>query len=125
MANRDFKDVQSNYRDVKEVHLKVSIGATGAPTLDSFSAGYASIVRNGTGDYTITMAEGYSGFLNGLITYLDSTTADFLFQWDSINDSTSAFGFRCIGADGSTAVEDPANGSTLYITLWLRNSSVK
>lgn len=125
MANRTFQNVQSNYREVKEIHLKVSIGATGAPTIDTFSGGYASIARNSTGDYTITMEEGYSGFLNGLISYSDSTTADFVFQWDSIDDTNSAYGFRCIGADGSTALEDPASGSTLYITLWLRNSSVK
>ena len=110
---------------MKEIHLKVSIGATGAPTLDSFSAGYASIVRNSAGDYTVTMSEGYSGFLNGLVTYLDTTNADFVFQWDAINDTTSAYSFRCIGADGSPVAEDPASGSTLYITLWLRNSSVK
>ena len=125
MANRDFKDVQSNYRETKEIHLQVAIGGTGAPTMDSFGAGYASIARNGTGDYTITMAEGYSGFLNGHISYLSTTNADFVIQWDSIYDSTSAYGFRMLGADGTPVAEDPANGSTLYITLWLRNSSVK
>lgn len=125
MANRDFKDVQSNYRDVKCIHLKVDIGATGAPTMDSFGAGYASIVRNGTGDYTVTMTEGYSGFLNGHVSYLSTTNTDFVIQWDSIDDSTSAYGFRMLGADGTPVPEDPANGSTLYITLWLRNSSVK
>lgn len=125
MANRDFKTTQSNYREVKEIHLKVSIGATGAPTIDSFAGSYASIVRNGTGDYTITMAEGYSGFLNGHIAYLDTTNTDFVIQWDSIDDANSAYGFRMLGADGTPAPEDPADGSTLYITLWLRNSSVK
>lgn len=125
MANRTFQDVQSNYREVKEVHMSVAIGSSGAPTIDTFGGSYASIVRNTTGNYTITMAEGYSGFLNGLVTYSHGTTADFIFQWKSISDSSSAYNFICIGADGSTALEDPASGSTLYITLWLRNSSVK
>lgn len=125
MANRDFKDVQSNYRDVKEIHLQVSIGATGAPTIDSFGGSFASIARNSTGDYTITMNEKYSGFLNGHISYFSTTNADFVIQWDDIDNANGEYGFRMLGADGTPAPEDPANGSTLYITLWLRNSSVK
>lgn len=125
MANRDFKDVQSNYREVKEIHLKVDIGATGAPTMDSFGAQYATIARNSTGDYTITLVENFSGFLNGHVSYFDDTNADFVIQWDDIDDANGEYGFRMLGADGTPAPEDPASGSVLYITLWLRNSSVK
>lgn len=125
MANRDFKDVQSNYREVKEIHLRVAIGAAGAPTIDSFGASFASIARNSAGDYTITMTEKYSGFLNGVVTYADTTNTDLVVMWDDIDDTNGEYGFRLIGADGTPAPEDPANGSTLYITLWLRNSSVE
>ena len=55
MANRDFKDFQAAEREVKRLYMKATIGATGAPTLVAAdSLGIKTIVRNTTGDYTVT-----------------------------------------------------------------------
>jgi len=123
MANRDFKDVQSNYREVKDVYLKVAIGATGAPTIDTFSGGYASIARNSAGDYTITMVDGYEDLVGFDVTLLSTTDTDLTFHLDAVGfPSAKTVGFRCQTAGTPT---DPGSGDTLYIQLSLRNSSQK
>ena len=123
MANRDFKDVQSNYREVKDVYLKVAIGATGAPTIDTFSGGYASIARNSAGDYTITMVDGYEDLVDAGFRLLSTTNQEMYFQLDAVGfPSARTVGFRCLTG---TTPTDPASGSTLYIKLSLRNSSQK
>ncbi len=52
--------------EVWELFLKISIGATGAPTIvtaNGFSKGLASIVRNNAGDYTLTLTQTWNQFL--------------------------------------------------------------
>jgi len=123
MANRDYKTVQSNLREVKDVYLEVSIGATGAPTMETFSGGYASIARNSAGDYTLTMSDGYEALVGFEVTLLSTTSTDLTFQLDSVGfPSARTVGFRCLTG---TTPTDPGDGDTLYICLHLRNSSQK
>lgn len=67
MANRYFKSQFSYSFLAKLVHLymRVTIGAAGAPTLDTAnSKGIKSIVQNGTGDYTVTLQDKYIRLLS-------------------------------------------------------------
>jgi hypothetical protein len=132
MANSYFWGVQSRSREVKMVHGKVAIGATGAPTLDTAaSLGIASITRDNAGLYTVTLAQKFPYFLNAHISLLDDGISQNVgFQLISEDvDGAKEIKFRCVAAtDASTttlvATELPS-GCTLYITLLLQNTSVR
>jgi hypothetical protein len=114
------------------IHGKVAIGSTGAPTLDTAaSLGIASIVRDNTGLYTVTLAQKFPYFLNAHISLLDDGIAQNTgFQLISEGvASTKEIKFRCVAATNSStttliAAELPS-GCTLYLTFLLQNTSVR
>lgn len=123
MANRDFKTTQSNVRELKQISLTVSIGAAGAPTMDNFSSGYASIVRDGAGEYTVTFVDKYSSFHGvSIMGDLGAAGEDLTFPVTSMSIPNSTISFDCLTAAAET---DPSDGSTLYINAWFSNSSAK
>jgi hypothetical protein len=132
MANSYFWGVQSRMREVKMVHGKAAIGATGAPTLDtSASLGIASIVRDNAGLYTVTLSQKFPYFLNAHVMLLDDGISQNVgFQLISEDvDGAKEIKFRCVAAtDASTttlvATELP-DGCTLYFTFLLQNTSVR
>lgn len=129
---------QSSKREVKEVFAKVSIGATGAPTLVS-SEGVASIVRNSAGNYTITLRKKYRNFVSANVCHLEADAENLNFQFLAEDvDGAKTVSFLCkkivetaatsySDPDYTTTITstvtptDPSSGSILYISLNLQN----
>jgi hypothetical protein len=123
MANAMFWDTQSRLREIKMVHLKVAIGASGAPTIDAdASLGVASISRTSAGLYRITLADKYTSLIDMQVSHLGSSIQDLTKQIkaETVN-STKLIDLWTL--TGATAT-DPASGTILYATILLKNSSV-
>jgi hypothetical protein len=118
-----FKDAGHKEVGVVTLFMRADIGATGAPTIDTAaSKGIASIARDDTGDYTITLSEAYTSLLGASIMSLEA--GDTEFNWSiSAVDVSSAKTVSISNLPGGTAT-DPDDGSDLYVTLHLKNSSV-
>jgi hypothetical protein len=123
MANRNFHRVQSLAREVKSLYGKVSIGASGAPTLSvNDSIGITSISRDSAGVYIVTLDDKYNAFLQVSIMMLEATAEDLTFQVESeAVATTKIIKFQCKAADAET---DPSNGSVLLLKIDLKNTSV-
>ena len=123
MANRSFHRVQSLAREAKHLYAYVSIGATGAPTLDTNkSIGVASITRDSAGVYIITLDDKYNNLLFFDAMMLEATAEDITFQVESEDvDGAKTIQFQCKAADTET---DPSDGSVLLIKIEVKNSSV-
>jgi hypothetical protein len=132
MANSYFWGTQSRLREVKMLHAKIAIGATGAPTLDAqASLGIASVARTAAGKYTITLAQKYPYFLNLHAMLLDdgvSQGGQFQVLAEDV-DGAKTIDIACLAATNSStttlvATELP-DGATLYVTILLQNTSVR
>lgn len=123
MANRNFHRVQSLAREVKTVYGRVSIGASGAPTLDtSNSIGVASVTRDSAGVYVVTLDDKYNALLHADIMMVEATAEDITFQVETEAVSTAkTIQFQCKAAAVET---DPSDGSILLLKFDLKNSSV-
>lgn len=123
MASRNFHRVQSLAREVKSVYAYVSIGASGAPTLDSNkSVGVTSITRDSAGVYVVTLDDKYNNLLFFNVQMLEATAEDITFQVESEAVATSkTIQFQCKAAAVET---DPSDGSVLLIKIDLKNTSV-
>jgi hypothetical protein len=117
---RNFNSKEAN---VTMLFLRADIGATGAPTIDTAnSKGIASISRTAAGDYTITLDEAYPIFLNAHITTLEA--GDTEMNWGvTAQDVASAKTIQISNLPGGTPT-DPDDGSDLFVTIILKNSSV-
>jgi len=131
MANVMFWDTQSRQRELKMVHLKAAIGATGAPTLDATaSLGVASIARTSAGLYRITLTDKYTSLvaIHGMqLLATISQNVSFQIKAETVA-TTKLVDLWCLAAtDADTttlAATEVADGSTLYLTLLLKNTSV-
>lgn len=123
MANRNFHRVQSLAREVKTVYGRVSIGASGAPTLDtSNSIGVASVTRDSAGVYVVTLEDKYNALLHAQIQLLEATAEDLTFQIESEDvASAKTVQIQCKAAAVET---DPSDGSVLLLKFDLKNTSV-
>jgi len=123
MANRSFHRVQSLAREAKHLYAKVSIGATGAPTLQTNdSIGVESVTRDSAGVYIITLDDKYNSLLFCDVMQLESTAEDLTFQVESEAVATDkTIQLQCKAAATET---DPSDGSTLLIRIDVKNSSV-
>jgi hypothetical protein len=124
MANRNFHRLQSLTREVKVLHAKVAIGASGAPTLDADnSVGVASVTRDSAGVYIVTLDDKYNALVGFDVKQIFATAEDLTFQIESEAVATSkTVQFQCKAAAVET---DPSDGSTLLIKLELKNTSVR
>jgi hypothetical protein len=121
LANRVFNKRQSLEREVKDLYAKVAIGGTGAPTLTT-GYGLASIVRNGAGDYTVTLSDKYSSLKHFEAIHLSSSAQDLQFQLHS-EDVIGAKTIRFLCLTGATPT-DPASGKVLLLKIEVKNTSV-
>jgi hypothetical protein len=130
MAHRNF--TQFHYaleRMPVELYAQVAIGATGTPTLSvANSKGIASMVRNSTGNYTITLQDGYNRLM----------LADCLIQNATGIPAGVSMGLVTTGSDVTTSgggtlkvqfstggsATELASGDTLYLNIVLSNSSL-
>lgn len=131
MANVMFWDTQSRQRELKMVHLKVAIGATGAPTLNATaSLGVASIERTSAGLYKITLTDKYTSLVAIHAMQMHSSiTQNVKFQIkDETVATTKIVNLWCLAATNSStttlAATELTDGCTLYLTLLLKNTSV-
>jgi hypothetical protein len=96
-------------------------GTAGSPTLTT-GWGVASVVRNGTGDFTLTLADKYTALRNARAIHSSSTAQDIRVQV-AAESVASAKTVQVLCTTGATVV-DPANGTVLYVKLELKNTSV-
>ena len=120
MANRNFNSRQSLEKAVKDLYAKVTIGASGAPTLVS-PVGIASIARNSAGNYTLTLQDKYMSLKFFRVTFLDDAAQDLNVQILAEDVAVAkTVQFVCQAAAVAT---DPQSGQTLLIKLELKNTS--
>jgi len=123
MANRNFNRKQALEKEVKEIYARITIAATGAPTLVAAdSKGVASIVRDSAGLYTLTLSDSYNKLLHASVDVRTPTAENI--KVNLVTESVASaktVQFRCV-AIGVAA--DPASGDMLYISLQLKNSTV-
>lgn len=121
MANRNWQRRQALEHEVKDLYARVTIGASGAPTLVS-PAGIASISRTSAGLYVLTLQDNYASlkFFNGV--HQNSSAEDLNFQI-SAEDVLSAktITFRTLAGAVAT---DPANGDVLLLKIEVKNTTV-
>jgi hypothetical protein len=134
MANRMFNRIQALDKELKIIQGQFTVAGTGAPTLvENKSPGIKSIARSAGGDYALTLgtpggdSDIYPHFYNSMISYQKSTahggTVGFHFQIKSSTvNSDGVLNFFTLDKDG--AVADPPTGSTIHVTMILKNSNV-
>ena len=126
MANQMFNQFHfSPIPMLTSIFAKISIGASGAPTLvttGGLSKYVASVVRNDEGDYTITLNDTYKYFLGMRGSFVASggasapdvsVSAESVATAKTINFLTQAGGVNT----------DPASGEILYLEILLKNST--
>ena len=131
MANVMFWDTQSRQRELKMVHLKVAIGATGAPTLDATaSLGVAAIERTSAGLYKITLTDKYNSLVavHGMQLHASiSQHSKFQLKSETVA-TTKIINLWALAATNSStttlAATELDDGCTVYLTFLLKNTSV-
>ena len=123
MASRNFQRMQSLTKEVKHLHVKVAIGASGAPTIDdNIKMGVASVVRDSAGVYEITLDDKYVALVDVSVMQIAAAAEDISFQVES---DTVAVDKKLKIQCKTAAVEtDPSDGSVLLIKIALKNTSV-
>lgn len=133
MANAYLAQFRYSYeKNVTDIFLNVTIGATGAPTLNTSalasSKGVVSITRNGVGEYTILLKQPWIKLLNCDATVQNAT---------GIGTSSAAIGIVSGGTNvssvsaptvqiqfsGAGAAVELASGSVVYLQITVSNSS--
>lgn len=139
MANRLMANRQYSFeRDIKTLFAHVTIGATGAPTLDGpNSLGVLSITRGTAGLYTVTFGTSVNG-VNTLDTYFQFVqmamdvknatgvviTATFgIKSIDVSNPALCSITFQTLGGVNSIVATDPASGDELFLMFKFSDSS--
>ena len=134
MANRYFKQPTYSFeQSTVRINGRFVVGSTGAVTAGTVKGGGVSgIVRNGTGDYTVTLADKYNKLLSfkaylvsasgnsgiAAVELYNATPANF--QSDFLTNNT--FSFKTLDYAGSAA--NPTSGGYLYFEVIVRNSNV-
>jgi hypothetical protein len=131
MANAMFWTTQSRQRELKMVHAKIAIGASGAPTLNAAaSLGVASVTRTSAGLYQLTLSNKYNSLVAVEAVLLNSSISQHTKIQLKAEDVASAktVDFWTLAPTNSSTTTliatDPTNGATLYLTFYLKNTSV-
>ena len=123
MSNRMAYQFRYSYqRDIYEIFMKVTFGATGAPTL-TYGKGITSISRVSAGKYTITLSDKYIKLLMANKMGVSATSPaaeEFYVVSDGSASSTPTIGVQFAAAGVAT---DPGNGEVALIQLCLQNAS--
>lgn len=114
-------------RSTIDLFAKITIGASGAPTLvANASKGISSVVRDSAGQYTITLQDTYAALLKYDVSMFSGTSAQAAPMQTLESDSISSDGklvIQCRAIDNSTAT-DPASGEIMYLSLTLANTNL-
>jgi len=128
MANRTFQQfTQSLVPGFVILTGKVAIGAAGAPTLTTGQFnGIASVVRTGTGLYTITLQDKYVDFCSVTASVVSNAALPVVDVVVSAVDVVTAGTVNIKTVDWTTAtLTDPSSGDILVFTLTLANSTAR
>lgn len=126
MSNRYMTQFRYSLENaVVDLYLRVSIGASGAPTLVSGqNKGVLSIVRNSAGNYTITLTDSYRRLLNAEQKFIVATGVPAAPSMNIVSDNVATLATPTVviqTVTGSTPT-DPANGEIMLLQLSLKNS---
>lgn len=112
---------------LNDLYLKVAIGATGAPTIDTnIKREISAITRLGAGNYQIALRESWTALMDAAILVLDPSAA-------ATDGLVAHLTVVTLGATSSPVIEfqvrridtgaaaDPRNGASLIIRLRLMN----
>ncbi len=131
MANAMFWTTQSRQRELKMVHAKIAIGASGAPTLNAAaSLGIASVTRTSAGLYQITLSNKYTSLVGMECQLLHASISQHTVcqvKAEDVDGAKTLDVWTLAPTNSSTTTliaTDPPSGSTLYVTLALKNTSV-
>ena len=126
MGNRIYDITKGLQKQTILLECNFAVGATGSVGA-LLGLGVTNVVRNNTGDYTVTLDDNYPRLLGFNVQFSGTSTSGIMNVM--CNDATpqtsivaGTFSFKCYNASGSAA--DPTNGSVCYINLLLRRSSV-
>jgi hypothetical protein len=118
MSSMMFKNQYIAENETATFYFRAAIGGTGAPTLSAAnSKGIASIVRDTTGTYTVTLQDPCVAFMMANLILLSSTSRDLTFQVLAATSSSVQFIVHA-GATGT----DPTSGDAIYGELVFRRS---
>lgn len=138
MANRWFNQFGKTLaKEVVSLYGQVKIGASGAPTLttagtnNSFtSQGIKSIVRNSTGDYTITLQDPYTQLLAFTVNFDESSNSgtaplapSVFVKARTVGTTTGGTIEFVTGNYTNGTATDPASGEILLIEIVVQNSN--
>ena len=107
---------------VVDLYAKVTVGATGAPTL-SRGKGISSIARNSAGVYTITLQDTYPTLLNVTCTTLLASGVPASGLCNIVTDSVASAGTIKVQFSNNSAATEVDSGAVLHFTITLSNSS--
>ncbi len=121
MANRTFNRRQALEKEVKDIYARITIGATGAPTL-TFAPGCASISRTSAGLYVLTLQDKYASLKSFSVKHQSTSAEDLTSQIKSedVNGAKTITFFTLTGATPT----DPANGDVLLVKAELKNTNI-
>ena len=125
MANSRLFQFQYSYeRDLAHIVPVISIGASGAPTIQN-GKGLVSIVRNSTGNYTLTLKDNFYLLMGVTCTSLSGSSAPAApllnIVSQTVNSSTKTIVIQLRDVAGVAA--DPASGEILMMHILLRMAS--
>ena len=127
MANRRFNDLQALNREVKLIAGRVSIGATGAPTIAE-GLGF-SVARNEAGKYTVTLDDKFTGLLFASCQFHALAKTQFcvgrVLSHTVTSTKTVVLEFRNLDDDATPALEELLADTEFTFLFALRNSSVE
>jgi hypothetical protein len=123
MANRYFTQFFYSFFKKPVIIAGSAVFDTTGPTFKSYDIkGVSSITINGTGDYTINLADKYSKLVSFSAVIESTTNQDRIFQIDSSAVDTGVLGIRCLSSATPT---NPADETKIYFKIVLSDSSAK
>jgi hypothetical protein len=124
MGSRLFQFRYSNERDLQDIMLKVSIGASGAPTI-VLGKGIVSMTRTGTGAYTLVLKDISNKLMHMSMVSLSGASAPTApimnIVSEAVNSASPNIHIQLRDLTGAAA--DAANGEVLMISITVRNAS--
>ncbi len=124
MASRLFQFRYSYERDLCDIQAKVSIGASGAPTL-SLAKGIVSMVHNSAGNYTISLKDQFYLLTDVKVSFISGSSAPAApivnVVSEQVNNASPSLIIQCRDLSGAAA--DPASGEVMLLHIQCRSSS--
>jgi len=124
MANsRLFQFSYSYERDLAHIVPKISIGASGAPTIVN-GKGVVSVVRNSAGNYTLTLKDPFYLLMGVSCTSISGSSAPAAPILNVVSETVNSTKTIIIQLRDSAGVAtDPASGEILMMHILLRMAS--